>query len=170
MIYLIDRKLVPAQGIFRFQALTHEEFMNVIKIAIQDDELDNRIVDTETVDLLKQITESAIPYCPIRNATAQITLATGDAILMANVAVTQPHISEVDPDKPIPQQAKVTCDIIIAYHFDYTPTGMVGCVVDTQIASQMPKTEWYKEFRDQLVAEIPEPDDEENKKTQVQMV
>ena len=168
MVYLIDKKLVPGIGIFRFQVLTPEEFINVLTIAIENDELDCRIMDPQSVNILKEVTSQAIPLCPLGRGSEEINLETKDALIMVNIIEVQPIIEKVANDAP-PNQGKVSLNVIIAYHFNYTPESMVACVLDTQIASKIPKEQWFRHFRDELVKQIPEPTDEQ-KTTNLQIV
>ena len=167
MIYLIDKKLMPGNGLFRFQVLDPNEFLNVIQIALATEALDCRIMDPEIVDILKAITKADIPLCPIVRGGSEITLETGDALLSAHVMAVEPFTQPVDGN--LQQPATTTINVIMATHYDFTPEGCVACVKDTQIASEMPSREWFTTFRDTLTAQI-EVTDETPQKNIVQIV
>ena len=154
MIYLIDKKLVPGTGLIRFQGITAEELTGIVKIGLGTKTLDCRIVDKDTVDILRQITQQNIPLCPFAKVNREITLGTGDVIIMANVIVLN-EMKQYEKPSGIKLE-KVQMNAIAAYYFDYTPSGVVACVIDTQIASGIDKKEWYREFRDLLVKASPE--------------
>lgn len=155
MIYLIDKKLMPGNGIFRFQVLDPNEFIGVIGTALEREALDCRIMDIEIVDVLKAITKLDIPVCPIVKGGNEITLETGDAVLSAHVMKVEPF---TDPVAGMQQPATATINVIMATHYDFTPEGLVMCVKDAQIVakhqSEIPRRKWYTQFRDTLTAEI----------------
>lgn len=156
MIYLIDKKLMPGNGIFRFKVLDPNEFIDVINKALTFEELDCRIMDPEIVDILKAITKADIPLCSIARGGGEITLETGDALLSAHVMAVEPF---TQPVKGMDQPATATINVIMATHYDFTPEGLVACVKDTQVVSGVPAMKWYTEFRDQFKAHIPVEDD-----------
>lgn len=168
MIYLIDKKLMPGNGIFRFKVLDPTEFQNLIRDALELERLDNRIMDPDTVDILKEVTQSEIPLCPLSKGEGEIILETGDAVLSAQVMSVEPLIKEVAPQAN--QQVKVSINVIMATHYDFTPEGLVACVKDTQLVSGVPKIEWYTEFRDKLKAHIPLQGNENEEKPQAEIV
>lgn len=152
MIYLIDKKLMPGNGLFRFQVLDPNEFVSVVQVALDAEALDCRIMDIDTVDVLKAITHADIPVCPIVKGGSEITLETGDALLSVHLMQIEPF---TDPVAGMQQPATATINVILATHYGFTPEGCVACVKDAQILSGTPSLEWYTEFRDTLTAEIP---------------
>ena len=159
MIYLIDKKLMPGNGLFRFKLLDVTEFTNVVQVAMQANTLDCRIFNPETLDVLKEMSNIDIPLCPISKADGQIELNSGDALLSAAVMFQESVIETAMPINPNTQpQGQIIVNVIMATHYDFSPQGLVDCVIDTQIASQLPKNEWFTEFRDLLIERMPDPE------------
>lgn len=152
MIYLIDKKLMPGNGMFIFEVMSAQGFTDCIQNAFKEDMLDNRVMDPEMNSILSEVTQTDIPLCPLAKGGGEITLETLDMLISVNAQMQPTGAVDAAGEH---KDLRIIMDAISATHFDSTPEGIVEAIILIQAKSDIPREEWYTQLRNQLLKEVP---------------